>query len=99
MMKIRINLNFLSDQKISSIYDIGSEIAIYHPINEVKQFALKVCCELQRNNKSIIITLSEDDAHYLAQFFSEIIIGTADSHIINWCAQNLVKIEMRLTSL
>lgn len=94
--KIKINLHFLRNQKVSSIYDTASYIGINHPINDVKQLALKFCYDLQHNHKTITINLTDDEIYYLAVLLFEIGTGSADKRIINWCTRNLVKIERKL---
>lgn len=96
IMKIRINLYFLRNQKISLIYDIASYIGINHPINEVRQLALKLCYDLQHNHKTIIINFTDDEAYYLGLLLLELAIGSADTRIINWCSRNVAKIERKL---
>lgn len=95
-MKIRINMHFLRNQKISLIYEIVSYIGINHPINEVKQLALKLCYDLQRTHKTIIINFTDEEALYLGLLLLEIAVESADTRIINWCSRNVAKIERKL---
>lgn len=59
--KIKINLHFLRNQKISLIYKVASDIGKNYPINDVRQLALKLCYHLQYNSKTIIFTLTDDE--------------------------------------
>lgn len=93
--KIKINLHFLRNQKVSLIYESASYIGINHPINEVRQLALNLCYDLQRSHKTIIINFT-DEAYYLGLLLLEIAIDSADTRIINWCSRNVAKIERKL---
>lgn len=94
--KIKINLHFLRNQKISLIYKVACDIGKNHPINEVKQLALKLCYDLQRTHKTIIINFTDGEAYYLGLLLLEIAVESADTRIINWCSRNVAKIERKL---
>lgn len=93
--KIKINLHFLRNQKISLIYKVASDIGKNYPINDVRQLALKLCYDLQHNSKTIIFNLTDDEVFYMSLMLFEIGIDSEDIRIIKWVTRILKKIERK----
>ena len=93
--KIKINLHFLRNQKISLIYKVASDIGKNHPINDVRQLALKLCYDLQHNSKTIIFNLTDDEVFYMALMLFEIGFDSGDIRIIKFVTRILNKIERK----
>ena len=94
--KIKINLHFLRNQKISLIYKVASDTGKNHPINDVRQLALKLCYDLQRGSKTITFNLTDDEVFYMALMLFEIGFDSGDIRIIKFVTRILNKIERKI---